>query len=374
MAVLDESGKVLEVRKLLKEEESVEFYDGILVPGFVNSHTHIELSHLLGKFERGSGMAGFIRQINRLRDIVTEEERVEAIAEQMDKSYNEGVSAIADISNHHYSFSVKQNSKIYSRTFIELFGTEENQANSIIESAKELTRKAKEMGLDAAPTPHSCYTLSPKLLELASKEALLEGWLSFHNQESWEEEMMIKFGEGPLAQEYKGRSLSTPPVTGASPLSYFLKILAKSGELSNQNILLVHNTSSTVDDFIEASEAIKNLYWALSPRSNLFIHNILPPVIRMMEEGLNLVLGTDSLSSNSSLSMVEEIKTIQDYFPSIPLERIVEWCTINGARFLGKERLLGSIEPGKSPGIVLIDKIDWERMHLTPESQSRRII
>lgn len=372
--VLEKSGRVLEIREFQQEEDSVEFYNGILVPGFVNSHTHIELSHLLGKFERGSGMAGFIRQINQLRDSATPLQKSEAIRREMEQMYSEGVSAMADISNSSDSFKIKSQSKIYSRSFIEVFGTEENDANSIIDKAKELTLVAKEMGLDAAPTPHSCYTMSPKLLQLASAEALKEGWLSFHNQESWEEDILIREGEGPLADEYRGRALSTPPVTGASPLSYFLKILKSIQNIEAQKILLVHNTSSTTSDFVEASALIKELYWAISPRSNLFIHNILPPLIKMWQSGLNIVLGTDSLSSNASLSMVEEIKTIQEYFPSIPLETVVEWSTINGARFLGKEDQFGSIEPGKSPGIVLIDNIDWSTMRLTAESCSRRVV
>ena len=84
--------------------------------------------------------------------------------------------------------------------------------------------------------------------------------------------------------------------------------------------------------------------------------------------------GTDSLSSNLQLSMVKEIHCIQGHFPHIPLEEILKWCCLNGACAVGAEKRFGSFTPGKKPGIVLIDNINWEKMELTKESKSRRII
>jgi imidazolonepropionase-like amidohydrolase len=93
-----------------------------------------------------------------------------------------------------------------------------------------------------------------------------------------------------------------------------------------------------------------------------------------MEEGVDITLGTDSLSSNDVLSMVQEIKCLHSYFPDIPLAQIIEWSTMNGAKFLGVQERLGSFEPGKSPGVVLIDNIDWDKMKLTDSSKSVRLV
>jgi imidazolonepropionase-like amidohydrolase len=71
--------------------------------------------------------------------------------------------------------------------------------------------------------------------------------------------------------------------------------------------------------------------------------------------------------------MIEEIKTIQRYFPFISLEEILTWTCLNGARFLKKENELGSFEPGKKPGVVLIDNIDFRNMSLTEQSKSVRL-
>lgn len=374
LLTLSDSGEVLDVRELEHEEESTEFYNGILVPGFVNSHCHIELSHLKGTFQRGSGMAGFIKQINMLRESVSKEERISALEREMQQLYSSGVSAMADISNGQESFVAKSSSPIYSRTFLEVFGSEPANALEIMEGVTALAALAAGYGIDAAPTPHSCYTMSPQLLEQSSAKALEAGWLSYHNQESWEEEELIMSGTGPLAQSYKSRSLNTPPVTGTPALLYFLERLKNAGAINEQNILLVHNTFTNEQSVKAAKEVIKNLYWAICPLSNLFIHNALPPLSLLMREQATITLGTDSLSSNDVLSMVEEIKCIHNYFPTIELKDILEWSSYNGAKFLGKESTLGSFEKGKRPGVVLIDHIDWQKMQLTEQSRSIRLV
>lgn len=374
---IDESGTITEIGQLKEESESTEFYNGIIVPGFVNSHCHIELSHLVNSFEQDSGMAGFIRQINRLRNSVDEDGRKQATEEQMNRLYKSGVSAMADISNCSESFAIKAKSPLYTRTFLEVFGSEPQDAPKVIAGVKDLHQVSKEAGIDAAPTPHSCYTMSRDLLRDASAAGLEEGFISYHNQESWEEEELVKTGTGPLAEEYRSRGLSTPPVTGGSALQYFISTLRKiekqrEGKIPGQ-ILLVHNTFTNKESIDSALAELENPYWAICPMSNLFIHRALPPLELMRNNNLKICLGTDSLSSNTVLSMVDEMLTLQKYFPSVPLEEMIQWATINGAEFLRKESELGTLEVGKKPGIVLIENLDLQNMKLTDKSTSRRL-
>jgi len=375
---LNTDGTILEIGKLEDEVESTEFYNGILCPGFVNSHCHIELSHLKGSFDQDTGMAGFIRQINQMRNSVGLDGRKAAMQKEMEQLYNSGVSAIADISNGSESFEIKSTSKIYTRTFLEIFGTESENSTFLMQRVRELAHKAKEHGIDASPTPHSCYTMSPELLKESSVDALKEGFLSFHSQESMEEEELIMNGTGPLAEEYRRRGLSTPPVLGISPLLYFLQILKSIEGVENkkikEQILLVHNTFTNEESVDAAIESIENLYWAICPLSNIFIHRALPDINLLRNKGANITLGTDSLSSNTILSMVEEIKVIHQYFPYITLEEVLKWSSLNGAKFLKREDELGSFEVGKRPGIVLVDNIDWQNMKLTAQSNSLRLI
>jgi cytosine/adenosine deaminase-related metal-dependent hydrolase len=156
-------------------------------------------------------------------------------------------------------------------------------------------------------------------------------------------------------------------------LFYFLDVINSiKGEIE-EKILLVHNTFTDEQSVRFAIERLKNLYWAVCPLSNLFIHDALPPLDLLRRLNVNITLGTDSLSSNDTLSMVDEINCIHKFFPNIPLSEILEWSSFNGARFLGIEDKFGSLEKGKRPGIILVDNIDWNTMKLTEKSKSVRL-
>ncbi len=366
---------VVEIGQLDGECADTEFYSGILCPGFVNAHCHVELSHLAGAFEQATGMSGFINQINALRNTVDKEGRIKALELQMDKMYKEGVSAMADISNCSESFACKAKSPMYTRTYLELFGSEPKDAQDVIEGGKELAKVAQEYGIDAALTPHSCYTMSPQLLAMAAQEGLKSGFLSYHSQESDQEEELIISGTGALAENYKGRGLSTPPVTGKPALLYFIDRLLTFAQSPVQGkILLVHNVAINQESIDYAKEHLADPYFAICPLSNIFIHRALPPLDMMRENGLKICLGTDSLSSNTILSIAKEIVCLHENFPHISLEEILVWASLNGARMLGKEDELGSFEVGKKPGAVLIENIDWENFKLTDKSVTRRLI
>lgn len=371
---LDDNGTIVEIGQLDKECEDTEFYNGILCPGFTNAHCHIELSHLKGLFKEATGMSGFINQINELRCAAEEPERRKALEEQIDKLYNEGVSAMGDISNCSESFDKKASSPLKTRTFLELFGTLPEEAEDVIASGKALEDKAKEFGINAAITPHSCYTMSPLLLARAAQEGLKSGFLSYHSQESPEEEELIISGTGALAENYKGRNLPTPPVTGKPALLYFLDRLRSFSEVPVKGrVMLVHNVATNQESIDAALTTLEEPFWTICPLSNIFIHRQLPPLDLMRKNNLAICLGTDSLSSNHILSIAEEIKCIQANFPHIGLDEILVWACYNGARAIGYESELGSFEQGKRPGVVLIDNIDWDNFKLTEKSRSRRL-
>ncbi|HIZ86419.1 MAG TPA: amidohydrolase family protein [Candidatus Coprenecus stercoravium] len=370
-----DDGTVAGIGRLTEETGSTEFHNGILVPGFTNAHCHIELSHLEGKFREATGMSGFIDQINALRESAPEEERQKAMRHQFKKMYDEGVSAMADISNCDESFAMKSEGPMYTRTFIEVFGSEPQDAPAVIEDARKLAGKAAEAGIDAGITPHSPYTMSPDLLRMASAEGLKAGFISYHNQESQEEDDMIGFHRGPLYENYINRGLSVAPATGKPAVFHFLDQLRKVHPAPfDEHILLIHNTVAGEDSIRAAESILRNCTWVTCPLSNIFIHRTMADLPLLMRMGVRIAVGTDSLSSNHVLSIVEEIKCIQSRYPEIPLETILQWCCLNGAAALGKDGVLGSFDTGKRPGAVLIDAIDFDRMRLTSESTSRRLI
>lgn len=347
---------------------------GAIIPGMVNAHCHVELSSMWKLFRKGTGMTGFINQINELRDTTTHEQKLAEIKRRMDQMWNAGVSAMADISNCDDSFAIKAASPMYTRTFLEVFGTEPEDCGSVMDSVAALAEKAASFGLDAAPTPHSCYTMSPELLTASSAAGLADGFLSFHSEESDEEEQMLKTGSGPMYENRVAAGMSTPPVTGKSSLLYFIdRLRAVHPAPFREHILLVHEVCMDQEGCDAVKETMENAYVALCPLSNIFIHNALPPVEVMRRNGLRITVGTDSLSSNDDLDMISEVFCLQQNFPQVPLGEILTWASLRGAEFLGKEDVLGSLTPGKKPGIVAVSNLSAEG-RLTTASSSRRIL
>ncbi len=370
----DDDGTVTAVGRCEDISSEKRFLDGAIVPGFVNAHCHVELSHLHGKFRKGTGMAGFIDQINELRDWAGREVKVELVRKWMDKMWADGVSAMADISNDDSSFEVKASHPMYTRTFLEVFGSEPHMCEGVMNEVTKLNAVADASGIDAAPTPHSCYTMSPQLLSASAAAGLDRGYLSYHSQESLEEEDLVRYGSGAMYENRKRSGMSTPPVTGESSLKYFMDRLADARPAPyDAHVLLVHNVCLSQDDIDVARKVMNNVYWAICPLSNQFIHDALPPVRLMRKNGLDVMIGTDSLSSNDDLDMVKEMYCLHENFPEVGMNELLSWASLNGARFLSKEDELGSLTPGKKPGLVFIGNLDGEGC-LTAESRSERII
>ena len=318
-------------------------------------------------------MAGFIDQINELRDWAGRDEKVRLTRLWMDKMWVAGVSAMADISNDDSSFDVKKSHDMYTRTFLEVFGSEPHMCEGVMADVTALNATADQAGIDAAPTPHSCYTMSPQLLSASAAAGLAKGFISYHSQESQEEEDLLRTGSGAMYENRKRSGMSTPPVTGESSLKYFIQRLAAAAPAPyDQHVLLVHNVCLSQEDVDAAKAIMNNVYWAVCPLSNIFIHNSLPPIPLMRANGLDIMLGTDSLSSNDDLDMVKEMVCLHQNFPDVPMSEILTWATLNGARFLKKDGVMGSLEAGKKPGIVRINNID-ENGCVTAASSSARI-
>ncbi|MBR6858786.1 MAG: amidohydrolase family protein [Bacteroidales bacterium] len=355
---LEDDGTVIRTGVCADPASEPVFYEGAIAPGFVNAHCHVELSYMKGMFRKGTGMAGFIDQINELRDTKSMEEKVRDLTVAMDSLWEQGVVAMADISNCADSFAVKARHPMYTRTFLEVFGTEPEDCGAVMDGVRKLKEVADGFGINAAPTPHACYTMSPELVTAVSVEGLRSGFLSFHSEETEEEEEMLKYGSGKMWENRVKAGMSVPPVTGKSSLLYFIdRLLAGHSAPFDEHILLVHECCMDQEG-VDAVKAVMNHpFVAVCPLSNLFIHNALPPVDLMRRNGLKVCVGTDSLSSNDDLNIVDELYCLQRNFPEVPLGELLTWASRNGAEFLARPEF-GTLEPGKRPGLVLIDNLD----------------
>ena len=136
-------------------------------------------------------------------------------------------------------------------------------------------------------------------------------------------------------------------------------------------LLLVHNTYTTTDDLSKVAEYNSQVSYCLCPNANLYIENRLPDIKLLGAADQLMVLGTDSLASNWTLSILDEMKTISASDPSIELATLISWATNNGAKFLGVDSELGSFEKGKRPGINLIYNVDLENIAISQRSKVR---
>ena len=369
---LDDDGTVVRTGACADPAAEPVFCDGAVAPGFVNAHCHVELSYMKGLFRKGTGMAGFIDQINELRDTKSLEEKVHDLTMAMDSLWDQGVVAMADISNCDDSFAVKARHPMYTRTFLEVFGTEPEDCAAVMDGVRKLKKVADGFGIDAAPTPHACYTMSPELVTAVSVEGLKSGFLSFHSEETEEEEEMLKYGSGKMWENRRKAGMSVPPVTGKSSLLYFIdRLLAGRPAPFDEHILLVHECCMDQEGIDAAKAVMNHPFVAVCPLSNLFIHNTLPPIGLMRRNALKICVGTDSLSSNDDLNIVDELYCLQRNFPEVPLGELLTWASRNGAEFLARPEF-GTLEPGRRPGLVFIDHLDADG-RLTAASKSHRL-
>ena len=367
----DDDGTILSITDTgsnLEEKHSIEFYNGIIIPGFVNCHCHLELSHMKGYIPRGTGLGVFIEQI-RNRRIIDNEKIINSAYSANNDMYREGIELCADICNSSISFNIKKKNLIRYLNLLEVFGINPGKANHRLDEILKISEIACDLNLSYSIVPHSVYSTSLPLLKLLRRISENNKVTSIHFMETEGEKTFLENHSGPVMDSFRNSGLIPPTIeTVKNHADAVLNEITPSG-----NLILVHNTY-TDRETIRLVKKRKNLYWCLCPNSNIYIENQIPPLNLFMEEGCEIVIGTDSLASNNKLSILEEIKTLQLNFPSVPIENLVLWSTYNGAKALGEQERYGKIERGKKPGLILLQDVDLINMKLLPESFASRLI
>lgn len=366
--VIEDDGIIVDLKTNTDElpaEPELEKYRGIICPGFVNAHCHLELSFLKNKLPEGRGLAGFIQDLIPART-ASDEQILSAAIEADAEMLANGIVVVADICNTDISISVKKKSRINYHSFIEIFDLNPQRAYEAFDKGKSLLDKFQENGLSASIVPHAPYSVSSKLLKLIHDYAYEhDGLLSIHNQETEGENEMFLSGSGEFLNELNKISgaFSDWKPTGFRSLPSTFVHLPKCNKIQ-----FIHNTYTTADDVHWAHLYNLFAWWCLCPNANLYIENRLPDINMFVKEVSKMCIGTDSFASNKSLSILEEIKTIQKNFPAISLTELIKWSTFSGAEFLGLHRQYGSFEKGKKPGVNLISNVNMENFYLEQDS------
>lgn len=366
--MLDGNGAV---KELIDPEKTSELpvadkLDGILCPGFINAHCHLELSHMHGQVQKQTGFTGFAKELLPKRGTFSAGEIASAIEKADEEMFANGIAGVGDISNTADSFLQKTKSKIQYHTFIELLALNPQMAEKVVADGVELMKSAPKPN---SLSPHAPYTASNELLEMIGNSSHDEKCpLTMHNQESAGESEFFTRGTGPMREFYAFLGIPIPyfKPTGVNSMRSKLKSLPHS-----RNLLLVHNTFTSAEDIRWAEFYSKKLYWCFCPNANLYIENVLPSFQVFRDAGVKMIVGTDSLASNDRLSVLDELKVIAKNVPGIPLGELLTWATKNGADALNFSSL-GSFEKGKKPGVNLLTKVTNEK--LLPETEVKRIL
>lgn len=354
--ITNNSGTIIDIVSKKEAGSNVQHFKGILAPGFINAHCHLELSHMKGLIPEHTGLPDFILSIVNQRHF-PEDKILAEIANAEAEMIANGIVAVGDISNNALTLKQKQKNKLTYYNFIEVSGWKPEIAEPRYLNAIDVMMQFKEQipAANFSLSPHAPYSVSSSLWEKIVPH-FAGNTVTIHNQETIAENQLFNDGSGDFIGMYQAMNIDqthfTP--TGKSSLASYIHQLNTA-----KNILLVHNTRTAETDIVLAHEQSKTannkVYWCLCVNANLYIENSLPDVDLLRKHKSTIVVGTDSLSSNHSLSILDELKTIHKRFPDIPLAETLQWATLNGARALQLNHQFGSLEIAKKPGIILLE-------------------
>jgi cytosine/adenosine deaminase-related metal-dependent hydrolase len=333
--------------------DDIQLLEGILSPGLVNAHCHLELSHMKGMIPPHTGLQEFVKQIVALRQVEPEAIQ-EAIVTAEAEMVANGIVAVGDISNTLDTLNQKAKHHLAYYSFVELYDLDPTRAADKIIAGLEIQKQFQENCVRASLVPHAPYSVTNDLWHLLSAHFGIHT-ISMHNQETPDENAFFKTKTGSFLGMYERTKVNLDffEATGLSSLQSILPIFKKA-----HHGILVHNSFTSAEDIQAVHAAMTNAFWCLCPNANQYIEQTMPPVELLRSEKANIVVGTDSYASNWSLSVLDELKTIQHHHPDIPVSEMLGWATINGAQALQMDKHLGSFELGKKPGVVLIKGVD----------------
>ena len=371
VVTIDDAGKIISVTDQNASPGHpgvpIKKVSGVICPGFVNTHCHVELSHLKDKIEKHTGLVNFIKQVQGLRK-TDHKKIIDAAAKADNDMYENGIVAVGDVSNTNVTVPIKAKSKLYYHSFIETFGFLPGQAQEVFDKALDLLNEFKPQSCSI--TPHAPYSVSKELFKLIRKYSdNRSNLITIHNQECDEENKFFRYKIGDFNDLYAhlGIDISYLKPLARNSLQSVIPLLT-----NKQQILLVHNTCTNLKDIYFLKRFDRKIYWCFCPNANLHIENKLPKIELFMDQGFNITLGTDSLASNGSLCVLSEMRVLQQKNPSLSTDKLVEWGTINGAKYLGIDDEKGTLEAGKTPGLNLITGLDG--LKITPDTKVKRLI
>ena len=310
---------------------------GVLMPGLVNAHCHLELSHLYGRLDRTQGFAHWVEDLVDQRGAQGPGAVRAAAAKAIRQMQGTGTVAVGDVSNDLAHLDLVAASRLVAVVFHELLGWNPERAAAIAEGADARRAGRLGRGVEVRLAAHAPHSVSPALFAELVKRG---GPAAIHLAESAEEARFLLRGDGAWQRFLERRGLGDLPfdAPGVSPVRY----LDDMGAL-RPGLLAAHCVY--VDDADRARLAAQGVHVAVCPRSNLNLGVGIPDVPALLAAGVQLCLGTDSLASVDTLDLMDDATALHKEFPEMDPAVIVEMATAGGARALGLQDY-GAIAPG----------------------------
>lgn len=368
---VSENGTILNLEPITSFHKDIQYYKGIISPGFVNAHCHIELSHMKNAVTKHTGMVGFIKQVMQSKGTVYENKTAQ-IEQAFTDMYNNGINAVGDICNTTDALNSKlQHPAMQFQNYIECIGLNPERANGSFEYGQTIATEytkyfaTKQVNL----VPHAPYTVSPLLATYLNTTQ--PNTSTIHNEESRAEMDFIESKSGEIIDLYK--FLNVPldffAAFHTTPLQHNLQtLLPASGK-----VLLVHNChfNQTDVEFLEKYQSLQDIYFCVCPNANLYIGNPLPDINLLLATGKPICIGTDGLSSNDALDILSEIKTLANHYPSVNTTQWLVMATSNGAAAIDLEDKVGNFTLNTQPGVLLLENITTQSV--TENTNCRRL-
>ena len=356
-AVLIDEDKIIDIDSYSsmnhgKSEEVYDFGEAVILPGFVNAHTHLELTNIHGQVKRTGNLTDWLMQLVKVRP--RDKQAVEqATSAGIAMSLAGGASTVADITNSGWSVKTLKRSPIRKLVFYEAIGFKLSRFLTLIVIAR-LLAKLYAVRTDALLTfgisPHAPYSVSEDLYRKCCNIARLRKvHLCTHLAESQSEHEFLMSGMGTFQDLLKKLGIDVdnwqPP--RQTPVEYinslglldYSPLLAHCNYLRESDIQLLQSSNASV---------------VFCPRSHNYFYHRNHPFENLMKVGVNVALGTDSLASNDSLSMLDELKFLHQSQNCMPPETLLSMATLNGAKALKLDGQIGALRRGWEADIIAV--------------------
>ena len=338
-----------------------EFKGSILMPGLVNAHTHLELTQLKGTIPPQPDFVSWVLSLISKKLAMSEQKICESVWFGVEESLHEGTTSIGEITNHPCGLEILRNRGLRGVLYVELIGKD---MDDLEQWKSDLFRKIRTMQsvsgdrLRIGISPHTPYTLSAQRLRFLG-EFLDEHRLPYtiHIAESMAEKEFFLHYKGDIKSRLYpavGWQDMPDPASSGSSLNYLNQF-----KLVTDRLLAVHGVHLDLTDLNLLKEIGARV--VLCPRSNKNLNVGSPPIHEMIERGLSIGLGTDSLASNTSLSLWDEMRFLMnddDTSSLLSACTLIEMATLGGAKGLGLASISGSLEEGKEADLIAVK---WKR-------------